>query len=146
MLLLFYNALAGIYACVMNFDIACEVVGTNWFPLSIFKLIFPFFVWVIGYITFSHMLLAAILLLCIAAMCTMSALLVYHVKNLFHGQITYESSHKIFLYDLGWRENFRRVMGENWKIGWICPWIPSPLPGDGLEFPQAGSYMNPKDM
>lgn len=146
MMLLFFNALAATYASIMNFDIAYEVVGTQWFPLSLVKLVFPFFVWVLGYTTFTHMLLSAILLLCIAAMCAMSGLLFYHLKNLRHGQITHESSHKIFQYDLGWRENIRAVMGENWKIAWLSPWIPSPLPGDGLEFPQAGSYTSPKDL
>ncbi|XP_045178398.2 probable palmitoyltransferase ZDHHC24 [Mercenaria mercenaria] len=146
MLLLFYNALAGLYASIMNLNIAWTIVGTQWFPLSVVKLIFPLFAWILGYTTFSNMLLSAILLLCMAAMCAMSGLLFYHMKNLYYGQITHESSHKIFKYDLGWRENVRAVMGENWKIGWLSPWLPSALPGDGLEFPLAGVYESPKDI
>jgi len=38
------------------------------------------------------------------------------------------------MYDLGVVENIKETFGNNWKIGWIFPLIPSPLPGDGITF------------
>lgn len=146
MMLLFYTALAALYASIMNMDIAWTIVGTSWFPLSLLILIFPFFAWVIGYTTVTNMLLSAMMLLCFVVMCSMTALLCYHLKNLYRGQITHESSHKITKYNLGWRENVRTVMGQRWRVAWISPWILSTLPGNGLEFPLASVYESPKDI
>lgn len=146
LMVVFYAALAGLYACIMNTAIAHEIMKDSWFPLSLVKLIFPLFAWMLGFTTVTNMLLSAMLLLCVAAMCSMVALLGYHLKNLYHGQITHESSHKIFIYDLGWKENIRQVFGDRWRIAWLSPWIPSELPCDGLEFPLATDYENPKDL
>ena len=70
----------------------------------------------------------------------------FHLQNVCHGQITYERTHKIFKYNIGWKENFKAVFGKNWKFAWISPGIPSKLPGDGLKFPIAGVYESPKDV
>ncbi|KAL4218637.1 protein-cysteine S-acyltransferase [Mactra antiquata] len=144
--LVFFAALAAFYASVFNMDVAWDIMNTTWFPFSILRLIFPFFAWVMGLTTFTDMLQAAMVLFCMATMCGVSALLFYHLRNLYHGQITHESSHKIIKYDLGWKENVRLVMGERWHIAWLSPWIPSPLPGDGLEFTTRDKFENTKDI
>lgn len=144
--LVFFAAFAATYSSIYNMDAAWEILTSTWFPLSLFKLIFPFFAWVVGLTTFSDMLLAAMVLFCMAVMCAVSALLFYHLRNLYYGQITHENSHKIFKYNLGWKQNVRAVMGERWHIAWLSPWIPSPLPGDGCEFSVAGEYESPKDL
>lgn len=129
----------------MNFDIIIDILSISG-PLGIFKIVFPFFVWVIGYIGFTDMLVSAMVLFCVAIMCMMSALLFYHVRNMFCGQITTERTHHIFKYNLGWKENVKAVFGKRWRYVWISPWIPSELPGDGLEFPVFGQVEHPKDI
>lgn len=113
-------------------------------PLGIFKIVFPFLVWVLGYLEFGEMLLSGMVLFCIAVMGMMSALLFYHARNMFFGQITTERTHHNFKYNLGWKENLRFLLGKRWKIVWLSPWIPSELPGDGLEFPVFGDLKHTK--
>ena len=38
------------------------------------------------------------------------------------------------MYDLGFKENMKETFGVNWKISWMFPLIPSPLPGNGINF------------
>ena len=42
-------------------------------------------------------------------------------------------------YNLGLAANLEQAFGVHWKIGWLCPLIPSPLPGDGITFPEKDS-------
>lgn len=50
-------------------------------------------------------------------------------------------------YDLGLTENLANAFGTNWKFAWLSPFVPSPLPGDGVHFkerelpPQNGKAM-----
>ncbi|KAK6466349.1 putative palmitoyltransferase ZDHHC24 [Huso huso] len=37
-------------------------------------------------------------------------------------------------YSLGWRRNVCECLGQRWYLAWLCPLIPSPLPGDGIHF------------
>lgn len=39
-----------------------------------------------------------------------------------------------FMYDLGFSHNMNEAFGINWKFAWISPLIPSPLPGNGIDF------------
>ena len=79
-------------------------------------------------------------------MVTITAIMVYHLQNIYHGQITHERSHKIFTYDIGWKNNMKAVFGKNWKYAWICPGISSELPNDGQSFPIAGEFEAPKEL
>ena len=144
--LVFFCWMAAIYASILNFELVMEVFAING-PLGAFKIVFPFLVWVLGFeIGLSGMLLSGMILFCMAVMCMMSVLLFYHVRNMYYGQITTERSHNNFKYNLGWKENFRYVLGQRWKFAWISPWIPSQLPGDGLEFPVFGQVQHAKEI
>ncbi|WAR31461.1 ZDH24-like protein [Mya arenaria] len=145
MTLVFFCWLAALYASIMNVNIVIRVFAETG-PLAIVKIIFPFLVWVFGYIDFGEMLLSAMLLFCMAVTMMVSALLFYHARNMMCGQITTERTHHITKYDLGWPRNVQAVMGKNWSVAWLSPWIPSPLPGDGCDFPVVGEYENPKDI
>lgn len=143
--LVFFCWVAALYSSILNFEVVLEVLGTSG-PLGIFKIVFPFLVWVLGYINATEMLLSGMVLFCMAVMCMMSALLFYHVRNMYFGQITTERTHKNFKYNLGWKENIKSVLGESWRYAWISPLIPSPLPGDGLVFPVFGQQEQRKDI
>lgn len=143
MLLLLYTWVASIYSNVMNFNYIWYTVGDFSF-VALLKLIFPFFSWIIRQIDFITMVTTALLLLSIAVSVTITALMVYHLQNAYFGQITYERSHKIFKYNIGWKNNVKAVFGKSWKFGWICPLISSELPHNGQTFPIAGQYEEPK--
>jgi len=145
MTLVFYLWLAAVYASFMNLEIVFKVFSETG-PLAIFKILFPFFLNVLGYLTFPEMLLSSMLLFCMAVAAMLSALLAYHTRNMLAGQITTERTHKVYTYDLGWRRNVQAVMGKNWRLALLSPWLPSPLPGDGCEFPIVSEHENPKDI
>ena len=145
MLMLLYVWVASVYSNIMNFNYVWYTVG-DFSVLSVIKLIFPFFSWMIRQIDFVTMVTTALLLLSIAVMVTITVLMMYHLQNIYYGQITYERSHKIFTYNIGWKNNMKAVFGKNWKYAWICPGIPSALPHDGQNFPIAGQYEVPKDL
>ncbi|XP_052219483.1 probable palmitoyltransferase ZDHHC24 [Dreissena polymorpha] len=145
MSLMIFCWVAALYACILNFSIVLRVFAETG-PLAIFKILLPFLVWVLRYISYGEMLLSAMLLFCMATLMMVSALLFYHVRNMFCGQITTERTHQVFKYDLGWERNVKAVFGKNWKFAWLCTWIPSSLPGDGCEFPVHSEYENPKDV
>ena len=92
------------------------------------------------------MVTTALLLLSLAVSLTITALMFYHLQNVFYGQITSERTHNISKYNIGWKQNIKAVFGENWAFAWIFPGIPSRLPGDGLRFPIKGLYEAPKDV
>ena len=73
-------------------------------------------------------------------------MMVWHSKHLYYNLTTYERRHDVHMYDLGWKENLKQVFGARWYIAWLFPWIDSPLPGDGIDFPTRFSYESQKDM
>ena len=110
------------------------------------KTIFPFFMWTLGYLSFTEMVKCGVIVLCVGVALAIGALLGYHLRNMFYGQITSEHSHGIFKYNIGWKENIKSVFGERWKYAWLSPWLPSKILGDGLSFPVNGVYESPKDI
>ena len=102
--------------------------------------------WTLGYVSFVQMLKSGVIVLCVGVAFGIGALLGYHLRNLYYGQITHERAHGIYKYNLGWKENVRSVLGERWMIAWLSPWLPSKITGDGLFFPLKGEYESPKDI
>ena len=129
----------------MNFSYIWYTVG-EFSVSSVLKLLFPFFSWIVRQIDFVTMVTSALLLLSIAVMVTITALMIYHLQNVYYGQITHERSHKIFTYNIGWQNNVKAVFGKNWTYSWICPGISSELPHDGQCFPIAGQFEAPKEL
>lgn len=58
-------------------------------------------------------------------------LLIYHVRNMWHGILTHESLRQ---FDLGPMENMRMVFGERWYVAWLSPFVRSDLPFDGIDW------------
>ncbi|MBN3326530.1 ZDH24 palmitoyltransferase, partial [Atractosteus spatula] len=54
------------------------------------------------------------------------------------GQTTREWYSSRRPYSLGWRRNLQECLGRRWYLAWLCPLIPSPLPGNGIRFRVTG--------
>lgn len=144
-MLVTYCLVASLYANYMNIDYMRSIHDGFSFT-AILKLIFPLFSFVLMQISWATMWISIVLLLCVAVTFLLSALLFYHVRNMVNGQVTFEKTHKIHEFNRGLLRNIKEVFGKNWTLAWLSPWIPSDLPGNGLEFPVSSLYENPKDM
>ena len=56
------------------------------------------------------------------------------LKQLLDGQTQFEKNTKILSYQRSRIENIRDILGDYWYLVWLCPLIPSILPGDGMLF------------
>nr|XP_006642864.1 PREDICTED: probable palmitoyltransferase ZDHHC24 [Lepisosteus oculatus] len=66
------------------------------------------------------------------------AFLFFHAALMLRGQTTREWYSSRRPYSLGWRRNLQECLGRRWYLAWLCPLIPSPLPGDGIHFRVTG--------
>lgn len=63
-----------------------------------------------------------------------SSMFGYHLWNVFKGWTVKEHRKGVIRYNLGWKYNFVDVFGVKWYLAIICPFVSSPLPGDGLKW------------
>ena len=68
----------------------------------------------------------------VAALLLTTVLLVYHVRLIQTGATTFEANRKINSYNLGWRQNWREVLGERWYLALVNPFVKSKLPHNGV--------------
>ncbi len=142
---LLYLSIAAFYCSYLNIDYTWDVLGgLTW--RSVFTMIVPLVSWALGITETFTFGVAFISATCIFGFLLIFAFFVYHVMNIYRGQTTYESTNKLKDYDVGWRENFRQAFGANWTYAWLSSYIPSSLPGNGIEFPKKSLYENVKDM
>ena len=133
------------YCNYLNIDYTWDIMGgITW--RSLFTMMIPLVSWALGLTETFTFTVAFTSATCIFGFLLLAAFTFYHNMNIYHGQTTYERSHKIKEYDYGWQENFRQVYGSNWCYAWISPFIPSPLPGNGIDFSRKSIYENVKDM
>ena len=59
---------------------------------------------------------------------------VSHFRLVHSGATTFESNRRIHSYNLGWRQNWREVMGYNWRMALVWPGAKSKLPHNGVEW------------
>ena len=68
----------------------------------------------------------------VAALLLTTVLLVYHVRLIQKGSTTFEANRKIGSYNLGWRQNWREVLGDHWYLALLNPFVKSRLPHNGV--------------
>lgn len=144
-MLVFYMCAAAIYSNVLNIDYIYHLFG-EFSPKTVFIIILPMMAWMFGFMQSVSLGGALMTTLCLIGFLLTTGLSGYHLINISRGQIVHESAHNIKDYNLGLKNNIRSVMGTRWYVAWLCPFITSPLPGDGVEFPKKGSFENDKDM
>ncbi|XP_061163830.1 probable palmitoyltransferase ZDHHC24 [Saccostrea echinata] len=143
--ILFYSLMLAVFTSTMSMSLAWDMLG-DFSAYNLLGFIFPIVMFVFGVFNFykAYTVLMSFIATLFSVM--LSILTVWHIKHVCHNMTTYERRHGIYTYDLGLWENLRQILGKNWRVSWLCPFIPSPLPGDGLEFPTKGSYESPKDL
>ncbi|XP_033731997.1 probable palmitoyltransferase ZDHHC24 [Pecten maximus] len=146
LLLVFYVWLGTMFAVVMGFEFTWSYVLGGFSFWSVIYFIFPLICFVTGQLSFYTSAASFLCLLASVFFILLTFLMIYHAKHVYYGQVTYERTHKIYAYDLGWKVNFISVFGSKWHISWIFPTIESPLPGDGIEFVRKENYESPKTM
>lgn len=82
---------------------------------------------------------------CVVGFLLVAAFLFFHVVLMLRGQTTREWYSTRQPYSLGVLANVRECLGKYWYICWLCPLIPSPLPGDGINF-KVTSSLEPKKL
>lgn len=108
--------------------------------ISLFKFIFPLIMLMSGVDLSLSQVAIFFWSVHVAAFLLTSVLLVYHVRLIIDGQTTFESNRKINSYNLGFWQNWREVLGNNWKMALINPWAKSKLPHNGVEWDTADTW------
>ena len=143
--MIFYVFVGAVYCNFLNIDYTWELLGDMTIK-SLFTMIMPIFAYMLGLTPSYTFGVAFISSTCVLGLFLMGALLTYHLINAYNGQITHERSHRVREYNLGWKENFRHIMGDKWYIAWLSPIIESNLPGNGVEFLKRKCFEDVKDM
>jgi len=142
LLMNFYFWVALLYANILNMDFAWEIYHAFNFKMLLVMFV-PGVAWILGYAkneTFFMMMVTTITLL---GFIYSSTVFYFHARNTIQGITTHEYKYKKGQeYNLGWRKNLMNALGINWKFCWISPLVPSPLPGDGVNFEVAASLLN----
>ncbi|XP_078064654.1 putative palmitoyltransferase ZDHHC24 [Mustelus asterias] len=124
-----------LYAIVLNTEIFIEFLQEGVSLHSLFLLIMPWAMLITGQVSFPVFCFAFVADTCVVGFLFVSAFLLFHLQLLWRGLTTKEwSAGRYGLYDLGWRRNVTQVLGERWYLAWLCPLLPSELPGDGVTF------------
>lgn len=129
----FYIFLGALYCNYLNMELVWNLLqGFNLY--SLVTMIAPLIAYIFGIAESYSFFLAIVASTCILGNILLGALLAYHLNNLKNGQVTFEASHNIKTYDLGWVQNCRQVFGKNWKYAWFCSLFDSPLVTDGTSY------------
>ncbi|XP_055783527.1 probable palmitoyltransferase ZDHHC24 [Salvelinus fontinalis] len=123
-----------LYAVVMNAEVFIIILKEGVTLHSILLLLMPWIMLVSGQVTARAFAFAFIADTCVLGFLLVAAFLFFHLFLLLRGQTTREWYSIRRPYNLGLLGNLRHGLGTRWYICWLCPLIPSPLPGDGIHF------------
>ncbi|KAJ8726416.1 hypothetical protein PYW07_001114 [Mythimna separata] len=133
MFLLFYSCMGMVYFLYLNIRFVSPFI--TWSRTIILKFICPFGALILDYGTES--LYVFLLMVNVLIGLSTGFLFIYHFNNLLRGRLVPETKSYIrdYIYDRGWKHNLIEVFGSRWYLTWISPFIPSKLPGNGVEWP-----------
>ena len=132
--LLLYLTIGAAYCNYLNMDYTIDALGGQLSFRAVLTMLLPLLAWTLGMSGAYTFAVSFVSAMCIVGFILFTVLIVYHGRNLCFGQTCAEASMGKREYDLGFKENIRQVLGCRWHLAWLCPFISSPLPGDGLEF------------
>lgn len=143
--LLMYCLLLAIFTSSISLSLAWEMLG-EFSAYNLAGFVFPLVMFVVGVFDFYKTYVVLISFVCTLFSLMLSGLAIWHTKHVRHNMTAHERLQGNQSYDLGLTENLRQIFGQKWRVSWISPFISSPLPGGGLEFPTKESYESPKDL
>ena len=145
-LLLILNVWMGtLFALTMGFDFTWSNLG-GISLLNCVYFVLPIFSFMFGQISFYVATTTFIYFLATVFFIATTGMMIVHSKHVIHGIVTYERRHDIYLYDLGFKENFYGVFGTNWYMFLLWFGCEPNLPGDGIEFVKRENFEREKDL
>ena len=112
------------------------------FPMSIVKIIFPLAIFVFGFDGSVDQFYLMMYIVSVVGMLYVGVLCIYHFSLVFNGNVANESNKRIHLYDLGWKQNIKEVLGERWYLTFLLPYTTSQLPHNGVIWDTSSSWQN----
>ncbi|XP_077388119.1 putative palmitoyltransferase ZDHHC24 [Festucalex cinctus] len=128
-----------LYATLMNAEVFIVILKEGVTVHSVLLLMIPWIMLISGQVSARAFTFAFIADTCVVGLLLVSAFFFFHLFLLFRGQTTREWYSSRRPYNLGLLGNLRHTFGSCWYLCWLCPLIPSPLPGDGIHFQVTGS-------
>lgn len=128
-----YAWIAAVYGNLFNWSFVIHEMG-GYSIGTFFCLGFPHMAFAIGSLSLYELFVAAMTFLGYFFTAMLTWLIQVQVTQIQRGQTKYERKVNIRVYDKGWRYTVREVLGERWYLVWLCPWLSSPILGDGSIF------------
>ncbi|KAI6173800.1 Palmitoyltransferase [Aphelenchoides besseyi] len=106
----------------------------RFYGLQMWQMMVPHVALFAGYLTVGQFFSVFFFVTSISALLFVTYLVVAQMFCIYRGQTRMEYLMDIFAYKMGFWENIRQSLGTRWPLIFISPFIPSPLPSDGLSF------------
>lgn len=136
LLFVFHASITLLYAFILSLMLIFKING-GFSLLVLGSAIFPMIGWLLQLVHVNLLVMMGTSLSIMFMVITM-VMFGVSVKNLYNGQTFWEGN-KGVRRDPGWMKNAADVLGSRWWLTWLCPFIPSPLPGDGCHYPSRGN-------
>ena len=144
-MMVIYLWIGAVYANVYHFEYVHGVAG-GFKMATFFTMFMPFIMLIFGYASGYQFYVLFLAGVSIFSLLLFTGLLYLQVRLITKGQVTYERKRGKLEYDLGLIENIKDVLGTRWYVAWISPFIPSPLPCDGVIFRRRSEFVDVKKM
>lgn len=127
---------AAVLGAVLSFWAVFIIVGG--FSLTVIpSLVFPVLAWVLQMMPVSPLIMVEASLALFASIGA-GGLLMLQLYQAARGQTYYEFQRGLVTYKRSFTATMREIMGDNWWLCWLCPLIPSRLPGNGADYQPRG--------
>ncbi|XP_066466334.1 probable palmitoyltransferase ZDHHC24 [Tiliqua scincoides] len=132
--LLLHSSAALLYGCLLNADVVVTLLHEGTTVQTILMLVMPWLMLLMGQVSIPTFIYAFVSDVCLVGFLFSTGFFLFHCLLALRGQTTKEWFEGNRQYDLGWRDNLQEVLGNQWHLVWLVPFIASPLPGDGITF------------
>ena len=139
-----YLWLGCVYAVLFNLDYFSSILGglgiNTWL-----KLVFPLVAYLLSYVTLYQLFILIVAGICFMALFMFTSLISFQVFFITRGQTQFECKKKIREYNRGLKDNWIEVLGKQWYLTWLSPFLHSELPGDGAHFVKLNVTFEPTE-
>ncbi|KAJ6654271.1 hypothetical protein lerEdw1_007368 [Lerista edwardsae] len=132
--LLLHGSAALLYGFLLNLDVVLSLLQEGTALQAVLMLVMPWLMLLMGQVSIATFFFAFVSDACLVGFLFCTGFFLFHCLLAVRGQTTKEWFEGNRQYDLGWRDNLRAVLGEQWHLVWLVPFVDSPLPGDGITF------------
>jgi len=103
-------------------------------PLHFWQIMVPHIALMAGFLTLGQFCSVFFFVSSLTAWLFVTYLLAAQLFCIYRGQTRVEYLMDIFAYNCGFSENLRQALGTRWPLVFISPFLPSPMPSDGISF------------